>query len=136
MAITFFVVPVVVDSVQRVPVAGTISHVAEELGERLLPGVTNTDATIPVSQVFWMVFVVTPLDHIGPTSVFWRSRHPMLLFFSGHWFSSLRYGRSQYITAMKLVNDRGTGITSESSSVNEFSRPAVISETEDPEGGQ
>jgi hypothetical protein len=69
------VVSEVVDSVDRVVLAGSGSEVFEESLEALSPATTHLDATASPIAKSGAVRVFTALDHLGPAVVFGASFH-------------------------------------------------------------
>ncbi len=68
----------VVNTVNRVLWAGTVSHVCKESGKRL-PALAHSNATSPIQVIFPVVGVGATMEHAGPYSVFGRLVHAVFV---------------------------------------------------------
>lgn len=72
LAVLGAVVAVVVLTVNAVPLAGTLSHVSQEVS-KIVPSTADPDAPAAVVEETDALGVVTPRPHRGPNIVGWRS---------------------------------------------------------------
>jgi len=72
-AIRWFVISVIVDSVNRVPGTWPFAHVSEEHSKVVLPALTDMNPTAAVSFVLVVGWVVTAVEHVAVNAVFERS---------------------------------------------------------------
>ena len=75
-AVTWFVVPVVVNSVKR-PASRAIPHVCQEILE-LHPTLANLDPSASISTVQVVLLIAAPVFHGPPTSILRRIAFSML----------------------------------------------------------
>lgn len=73
--VTRFIVPVVVDAIERVLHRGSASNIAQECREVARPFNAHRNPAPSIVGVFGIVGIVTAGLHSGPHDVFWRSGH-------------------------------------------------------------
>lgn len=88
-AITWRIVRVIVEAVQRVPDRAR-SHVRQEAREVLAPFITHTDATPAVARIFRTVRIRTAIQRAFPTPMFTRAAATMRAGHDAHFIANMR----------------------------------------------
>lgn len=68
-AIAQFVVPIIVDTIQR-PIRGFITHICKEIAEIIPPSLAHRNPASPVVLIGMIIRIVATLFHLHPYGVF------------------------------------------------------------------
>ncbi len=63
--IVWFIIPVVIDPVDRISFGRALSHIGKEVLE-LLPSLADLDASISIPMILCVIWIRAPIFHLGP----------------------------------------------------------------------